>query len=196
MILGQQTHALNRHGESMHGVFSSISAQVERIGDSISIVYFFGFTKNTSQFDRVPQIRLGEALWNRTCFELFLQPATLQEYYEWNFAPDGAWSAYRLADYRSNISTDPDVQLTAATNRCGPSGGELHRTMQLAPGHRLLAVEPCQLAISAVDCECSRPAVYWALAHPPGQPDFHHPTCFTATLPPIRRGARFHSLPT
>ena len=24
---------------------------------------------------------------------------------------------------------------------------------------------------------------YWALAHPPGAPDFHHPTCFAATLP-------------
>ena len=23
----------------------------------------------------------------------------------------------------------------------------------------------------------------WALAHPPGAPDFHHPTCFAAELP-------------
>ena len=23
---------------------------------------------------------------------------------------------------------------------------------------------------------------YWALAHPPGKPDFHHPDCFALTL--------------
>ena len=25
---------------------------------------------------------------------------------------------------------------------------------------------------------------YWALAHPPGKPDFHHPDCFVLDLPP------------
>ena len=25
---------------------------------------------------------------------------------------------------------------------------------------------------------------YWALAHPPGKPDFHHPDSFALTLPP------------
>jgi len=25
---------------------------------------------------------------------------------------------------------------------------------------------------------------FWALAHPSGQPDFHHPACFAAELPP------------
>jgi hypothetical protein len=25
---------------------------------------------------------------------------------------------------------------------------------------------------------------YWALAHPPGEPDFHHPACFALELPP------------
>ena len=39
------------------------------------------------------------------------------------------------------------------------------------------------LAFSAVIEETGGTKSYWALTHPPGKPDFHHPTCFTATLP-------------
>lgn len=39
------------------------------------------------------------------------------------------------------------------------------------------------IALSAVIEETGGHKSYWALAHPPGQPDFHHPTCFAATLP-------------
>jgi len=42
----------------------------------------------------------------------------------------------------------------------------------------------CEVGISAVIEELDGTKSYWALAHPPGAPDFHHPTCFAATLPP------------
>ena len=32
---------------------------------------------------------------------------------------------------------------------------------------------------------------YWALAHPPGKPDFHHPDCFALELPAARRRMKF-----
>jgi hypothetical protein len=38
------------------------------------------------------------------------------------------------------------------------------------------------LAISAVIEETNGTKSYWALAHPPGAPDFHHPDCFTLQL--------------
>jgi hypothetical protein len=41
----------------------------------------------------------------------------------------------------------------------------------------------CTVGISAVIEEQDGTKSYWALAHPPGAPDFHHPTCFAATLP-------------
>ena len=47
---------------------------------------------------------------------------------------------------------------------------------------RLLGPEPA-LALSSVIEELDGTKSYWALAHPPGQPDFHHPACFAATLP-------------
>jgi hypothetical protein len=40
-----------------------------------------------------------------------------------------------------------------------------------------------ELGISAVIETRDRQKSYWALAHPPGKPDFHHADCFAATLP-------------
>jgi hypothetical protein len=40
-----------------------------------------------------------------------------------------------------------------------------------------------QLALSAVIEETNGRISYWALAHPFGQPDFHHSDCFALDLP-------------
>ena len=42
---------------------------------------------------------------------------------------------------------------------------------------------PWQLGLTAVIEEEGGHRSYWALAHAPGKPDFHAPTCFAATLP-------------
>jgi hypothetical protein len=42
---------------------------------------------------------------------------------------------------------------------------------------------PSQLALSAVIEELSGRKSYWALAHPPGKADFHHPDSFAHRLP-------------
>jgi hypothetical protein len=39
------------------------------------------------------------------------------------------------------------------------------------------------LGLSAVIEEKDGTKSYWALAHPPGKPDFHHKDCFALTLP-------------
>ena len=42
---------------------------------------------------------------------------------------------------------------------------------------------PLRLGLSAVIEETDGTKSYWALAHPPGKPDFHHKDCFALTLP-------------
>jgi hypothetical protein len=39
-----------------------------------------------------------------------------------------------------------------------------------------------RLGLSAVIEETNGRKSYWALTHPPGQPDFHHSDCFAAEL--------------
>jgi hypothetical protein len=42
---------------------------------------------------------------------------------------------------------------------------------------------PWLLGLSAVIEEMNGRLSYWALAHPPGKPDFHHADCFALELP-------------
>jgi hypothetical protein len=41
---------------------------------------------------------------------------------------------------------------------------------------------PLHLGLSAVLEETNGHKSYWALAHPPGKPDFHHADCFALEL--------------
>jgi hypothetical protein len=54
------------------------------------------------------------------------------------------------------------------------------------PGHLrdLPADAPWRLGLSAVIEDRSGQKSYWALAHPPGRPDFHHEDCFALELTP------------
>jgi len=47
--------------------------------------------------------------------------------------------------------------------------------------------QPWKLGLSAVIEERNGRKSYWALRHPAGQPDFHHPDCFALELAPARR---------
>lgn len=47
----------------------------------------------------------------------------------------------------------------------------------------LPADAPWRLGLSAVIEETSGAKSYWALAHAPGKPDFHHPDAFALDLP-------------
>jgi hypothetical protein len=42
---------------------------------------------------------------------------------------------------------------------------------------------PCRLALSAVIEDATGAKSYWALAHAPGRPDFHHRSSFACQLP-------------
>jgi hypothetical protein len=119
----------------------------------------------------------AEKLWRTTCFELFVQDG--QGYREYNFAPSAAWAAYVFDGYRSGMRTlelehDPEVD--------ADDGGD-----SLIVDVIIDLVGEGRFGLSAVIEEVSGTKSYWALAHPPGKPDFHHEACFAATLPPIEQ---------
>jgi hypothetical protein len=53
----------------------------------------------------------------------------------------------------------------------------------------LLMRQPLRLALSAVIEDENGKLSYWALKHPPGKPNFHHPDAFTLELVPPKREA-------
>lgn len=122
----------------------------------------------------------ADELWRTTCFEFFLQPAGGGGYLELNLSPSERWAAYAFSAYRAGMSEHPIPREPDCAMRVGTDLAIFDAAVpaQNLPGR------PWRYGISAVIEEQGGHLSYWALAHPPGNPDFHHPTCFAATLPP------------
>ena len=117
----------------------------------------------------------ADLLWEHTCFEAFLLAGAGSAYYEFNFAPSTRWAAYRLEDYRSGLTAaaaNPHVEVRSGADRL-----EVRAALQRP------ADAGSALGLSAVIEDANGRKSYWALAHPPGDPDFHHKDCFAAQLP-------------
>ncbi len=122
-----------------------------------------------------------DGLWNHTCFEAFFRFED-GSYLEFNFAPSRQWAAYRFDSYRNGMTlADEDCAPEVFLVSFGPPRLALNAYVRLAQqdSGRVSAI-----ALSAVIEETDGTKSYWALAHPPGKPDFHAPACFALTLPP------------
>lgn len=118
-------------------------------------------------------LRAG-GLWRTTCFELFVKPADGEGYFEFNFSPSTAWAAYRFDGYRTEMA---DLPLAPPRIEAIEDGVQVRLDLGGLPGNGWLA------GITAVIEETDGTKSYWALRHPPGKPDFHHPDCFALELP-------------
>jgi hypothetical protein len=138
--------------------------------------------------DGLPHVRIpapqspgrADDLWKSTCFELFLRPENEPGYIELNFSPSGQWAAYAFDDYREGMRDCP-LPIAPHIERDGEGRGwEIDVDLSpVRPGAMLMG-------LSAVVEELDGTRSYWALAHPPEKPDFHHPACFARRLPAAR----------
>jgi hypothetical protein len=125
--------------------------------------------------------RREDNLWQHTCFEAFLRHKGKPTYCEFNFAPSGEWAAYAFRRYRDGTPLVQDLDPRITVRRMGDRL-ELDALIEL---DCLLLVQPrtqVQLALSAVVEDEQGVLSYWALTHPPGRPDFHHPDAFALEL--------------
>ena len=122
-------------------------------------------------------------LWEHSCFELFIRPARGEGYCEFNFAPSRQWAAYSFRRHRSGMA---DIQVGAPAIICSRDAGSFEMRVDLDVGAvpELADEADWQLNISTIIEETNGRKSYWALAHPPGKADFHHPDCFVLHLPP------------
>src|SRR5215469_16891245 len=135
---------------------------------------------------RLPQAGAGrraDGLWRHTCFEAFVGAPGSASYYEFNFSPELDWAAYRFDDYRTGMSAvtlerAPGLQVDRSSDAL-----ELTATVHLQGLAPLCDALALRLALAAVIEENDGRLAYWALRHPPGNPDFHHPEGFTLELP-------------
>ncbi|MEN9682521.1 MAG: hypothetical protein RLZZ427_272 [Pseudomonadota bacterium] len=121
----------------------------------------------------------ADGLWQATCFEAFLHPAGEAGYVELNLSPSERWAAYDFSSYRSGMADRPVPRDPVCTMRRGQGGLAI---FDAAIPLGALPALPAQLSLTAVIEEQGGVKSYWALAHAPGQPDFHHAACFAAML--------------
>jgi hypothetical protein len=124
-----------------------------------------------------------DGLWRATCFEAFVRAAGDEAYYELNFAPSTQWAAYRFSGYRTGMTAAKDISAPRMAARADADGYHLDIALELDWAPHLPGDAPWRLGLCAVLEETSGRLSYWALAHPPGRPDFHDPQSFALELP-------------
>lgn len=113
-----------------------------------------------------------DELWRHTCFEAFIRGEDAG-YREFNFSPGGAWAAYRFDGYREGMR---DAAASPNMNWPGDTG-----TVSVTVG----VPGDWRVGLTAIIEEADGTKSYWALSHPAGEPDFHHPDCFVLELPAV-----------
>ncbi|HEY0438418.1 MAG TPA: DOMON-like domain-containing protein [Phenylobacterium sp.] len=155
---------------------------VERSADRLSLTFrLSGDLASVRLPEPAPRGRADE-LWRHTCLEAFVAPGRGETYVEINLSPAGQWATYSFDSYRAGmaaaciepepftgaVAVGPDLKLQAEVDLA--SLGEL-------------ASRPWRLGLAAVIEAADGTLSYWALAHPPGRPDFHRADCFALEVP-------------
>jgi hypothetical protein len=124
----------------------------------------------------------SDDLWQHTCFEAFVRASSDTEYYEFNFAPSTQWAAYRFSGYRSGKRVVDEIEVPLIEVQSGPASCTLRASLNLDRLPALVRAASWQFGLSAMIEDTSGSKSYWALAHAPGKPDFHHADNFTYEL--------------
>lgn len=108
-----------------------------------------------------------------------MRPANSEQYYEFNFAPNGNWAAYQFETYREGGADLEDVSVKIDLDR---RDGHLTLVASLTGLSSDLLDAPVLIGLSAVIEDDYEARSYWALHHPLSKPDFHHSDSFKLNL--------------
>lgn len=175
---------LTCHPETPCDAVSRIEVNLARgVGGDLALRYVAAGDISRLSIPHNRERARADELWKTTCFEVFVQTAA--GYAEINLSPSDRWAAYGFAGYREGDMTQHEgVSLVHMTQRAGAGLYELVATLNFAALPGLPATGPWRLGLSAVIEETSGRKSYWALAHAPDKPDFHHPDSFACVLEP------------
>lgn len=167
--------ALACHPDTPSDTVRAIEARITRNGGLLTAGYVIVGDIDRLRIPQPRAPRFAEDLWRHTCCEIFVARHGGAAYHEFNFSPSGEWAAYAFTRYRkgeplTDAALNPRIETRKAAGRL-----ELDAWIACDPGAILLG-------LSAVIEERDGSLSYWALKHPPGKPDFHHPDAFALEL--------------
>jgi len=175
---------LTCHPETYNPAVEEIEARVGWTQDNV-LAFTYALKGDLMRL-RIPPLRplrRADRLWQHTCFEAFVCVKGKAEYYEFNFAPSGEWAVYGFGRYRDGLSLEdegllaPSITVHSAGDRL-----DLEAIVHLKYLPKIQPALSLRLALSAVIEDDSGSLSYWALKHPPGKPDFHHPDAFVLEI--------------
>jgi hypothetical protein len=181
-------HALRLHPDSLCLAATHIEVEVARPRAS-SLALSFVVTDTISDV-RMPPVMASarsDELWRHTCFEAFVRASPGAAYYEFNFAPSTQWAGYRFSSYRSGMRVAAEISAPLIEVQSSPDCYTLQVSLELDCLSGLPRKALWHLGLSALIEDSSGRKSYWALAHPPGKPDFHHWDCFAHEFSPAVR---------
>ena len=186
------TAVLKCHPETYSQAIRSIETHVAWI-DAGGLAITYALTGDITRL-RIPPLRparSADRLWEHTCFEAFVGVTGKSEYYEFNFSPSGEWAVYAFRRYRESAPVVGEERAHETTVRSDEKILELDAMVRLDYLPLIQPSASLRLALSAVIEENSGMISYWALEHPVGKPDFHHPDSFALELqPPDLKGGQ------
>jgi hypothetical protein len=176
---------LRLHPDSLSLAATHIDVDVARSHTGSLLFYYFvtGKIGGLRLPPIAPSVR-AEELWQRTCFEAFVRCEAGDIYYEFNFAPSTQWAAYQFDGYRSGMREASGVSAPTIAVKTSSALLRLQASLELGQLSDLPRDGRWRLGLSALIEETSGRTSYWALTHPPGKPDFHHPDCFAHEFSP------------
>jgi hypothetical protein len=175
------------HPSTPDDLLTGLTVEVDSLTSDLLVLYY----RIGGDIDRLalpPQAasKFQDELWRHTCFEAFIGFADSDEYFEFNFSPSSQWAVYRFDGYRQGMTPlypDPSPRVIVR-RREDELAADVDIHLSAIPG--LTADEirgrELRLALSAVMENEQGRISYWALAHPPGKPDFHHRDGFALAL--------------
>jgi hypothetical protein len=170
---------LKIHPDSHGYPVSQIEVEVARPHpDRLALSYIVTGKMSDVRMPPVMATARGDRLWQHTCFEAFVRASSGSDYYEFHFAPSTQWAAYRFSGYRSGMRVANEIGAPSIEMQMGPDHCTLEASLELNGLSDLPRNVAWRLGLSAVIEDISGRMSYWASAHPPGKPDFHHADCF------------------
>jgi hypothetical protein len=176
--------ALKLHPRSFCPAVTRIEVEVALPPAGSSLVLRYFITGKISDLRIPPETAAARTddLWLHMCFEAFVRTAPEAGYYEFNFAPSTQWAAYWFSGYRTGMCIAAEVSAPRIETQSSRECYVLQASVELDRLSRSRRDAKWRLGLSAVIEETSGRKSYWALAHPPGKPDFHHSDCFAYEL--------------
>ncbi len=176
---------LTPHPDTPCAALTGIDVEITRLPEAgLELHYFVMGSIRDVRWPAETAPERRDRLWEHSCFEVFVSAGDRPGYYECNLSPSTSWAAYRFSDYRAGMQVAVTAAAPDISSRITAKTHVLRATVPLANLHGLPEQPDWHIGLSAVIEQMDGTKSYWALAHPPGKPDFHHRDCFALQLTP------------